>query len=166
MGTSTLSHSLDARSRTIGAGVSSNGLSLTYEHMLKDNSFMELAVKTESTELSAGRASYPGVSISFTWNYILKEWKSQDGNTVNFFIGPGITAGYANDYKTSSGTILGIKGRLGFECLFSRNIAISAAISPIIGSHIVFGEAMTSMKYYRNGLLYGLIPEIGIKYMF
>ena len=49
---------------------------------------------------------------------------------------------------------------------YDNCLAISAAISPIIGSHIVFGEAMTSMKYYRNGLLYGLIPEIGIKYMF
>ncbi len=157
---------VDAQPRTLGAGISFNGLSATYEHTLKDNSFVELSLKAECCELSAGRSSYPGALFSANWNYILKEWKSCEGNTVNLFVGPGITAGYSKDYNTSSGMILGIKGRVGFECLFCRNIAISAAMSPIIGSHIIFGEAMTSMKYYRNGLQYGLIPEIGIKYRF
>lgn len=166
MTASTLSHMLDAHSRTLGAGISYNSLSVIYEHTLKDNSFIELSLKAESTELSAGRSSYPGASFSVTWNYILKEWKSAEGNTINFFVGPGVIAGYSSDYKTNDGLILGIKGRVGFECLFVRNIAISAAISPVIGSHIVHTDAMTSMKYYRNGLQYALIPEIGIKYRF
>lgn len=166
MAASTLSHGLAAQPRTIGAGISFYGLSVTYEHMLKDNSFLELSLKAESVELSAGRASYPGASASVSWNYILKEWKSEDGNAINFFIGPGVVAGYSSDYKTCDGLILGIKGRIGFECLFIRNIVISATISPIIGTHIVYNDVAASMKYYRNGLQYSLIPEIGIKYRF
>lgn len=161
-----LSHGLYAQSRTIGGGISPNGVSVTYEHILKDRSFIELSLKAEASELSFGRSSYPGASFSVTWNYILKEWISQEGNAINFFMGPGVIAGYTKDYMTTDGVMIGIKGRVGFECLFVRNVAISATLSPVIGSHIVYSEALTSMKYYRNGLRYALIPEIGIKYKF
>ena len=74
--------------------------------------------------------------------------------------------GYEKDYKAAEGVFLGIKGRAGFECAFSRNIIISANIAPIIGSHLIYNNGLMSMKYYKNGLLYTLVPEVSIKYAF
>ena len=156
-----------AQPRTLGASFSYTGISVNYEHALpKDASFLEAGIKMHMSEMNADRASYPGVSASLTWNSILKQWKSSQGNTISFFAGPGATIGYEKDHKTAEGVFLGIKGRAGIECTFSRKIIISANIAPVIGSHIVYDNGLMSMKYYKNGLLYALVPEVSIKYAF
>lgn len=166
--TSSITH---ARTRSIGAIFSYTGLSTSIEIPVETKSasresFIDLELKAENEELYTGRHSYPGVSAAASWNFILKEWKSPDGNTVNFFAGPGVALGYCADYKTDNGVMFGFKGRVGVECHFKRNVIISATFAPIIGSHITDYNGFALMKYYRNGLQYALIPEIGIKYRF
>ncbi len=157
-----------AQPKALGATLSYSGAAISYEHLLQDNekSFIELSLKAECGEFTSERASHPGVSASLTWNSILKQWKSTEGNTISIFAGPGVVVGYGNDYKTAEGMFLGIKGRAGVECEFSRNVIIAASISPIIGSHVIYNHGLMSMKYYKNGLIYSLVPEIGIKYRF
>ena len=156
-----------AQPRTIGATFSFTGLSVAYEHSLKDrDTFLEFSLKSEQAEYYVRRFGDPGMSVSFTVNSILKQWKSSEGNTINFYAGPGLIAGYCSDYKTDIGSFFGLKGRIGFECCFERNATISISSSPVIGAHLLSNLEGFTMKYYKNGLIYSLVPEIGIRYRF
>lgn len=163
-----MSHTvISAQPKSFGATFSFTGLALSYEHDLSNtDSFIEASFKAETSEVFLYRTGVPGLSGSVTWNIPLKEWESDEGNRVTFFAGPGLTVGCGNDYNLPYGAFFGLKGRIGVECNFVRNIVISASVSPIIGSHIVFYSDHLTMRYYKNGLLYSLIPEIGIKYRF
>lgn len=156
-----------AQPRTLGAAFSFTGLSIAYEHSIPDrDTFLEFTLKSELSEYCTRRSGHPGISASFTFNSILKQWESSEGNSINFFAGPGLITGYCADYKTDMGAFFGLKGRIGFECCFERNATISISASPVIGAHLVSNLEGFTMKCYKNGLVYSLVPEIGIRYRF
>lgn len=158
---------LHSQPKSLGAAFSFSSLGIIYEHKLKTtDSFIELALKAETAEWFAGRSRFPGNSCSLTWNMVFKEWESSEGNTIRLFAGPGVMIGYAMDLMDSEGYIFGLKGRLGGECFFKRNVSISLSMNPVLGSHIVNHPDHYTMKYYKNGLIYSIVPEIGIKYRF
>ena len=159
--------SVYAQPKSLGASFSFSGFGLVYDHALKnDMSFLEVSLKAESAEGFLGRSVYPGVSVGFAWNMVIKEWLSREGNPIRLFAGPGVIAGYGPDHKSMDGVIIGLKGCFGAECSFARNAVISISLAPVIGSHIELKEGTLLMKYYRNGIQYALVPEIGIKYRF
>lgn len=159
--------SMRAQSKSIGGSFSFTGISFSYEHRLpKDNSFIAVELKAENNEMEFGRSNHPGVSASATWNVVIKEWMSSENNAISLFAGPGAIIGYGADFKTADGAFFGLKGRVGIECSFSRNVIISACMTPILGSHITISNDSMRMTYYKNGLLYALVPEIGVKYRF
>lgn len=160
-----LSHAAQGQSKAIGANFSFTGIGISYEHYLEDK-FIEVSLKSETSEMFLYRNDVPGFSAGVTWNFILKEWISYNGNRMSFFAGPGVTAGYACDFNSIGGVFCGLKGRAGIECSFSRNIILSASITPIIGAHLKNDALYMTMKPYWNGLIYTLLPEIGIKYGF
>lgn len=155
-----------ARSKTVGAAFSFSGISLSYEHYTDSDSFMDISLKAECGDLFFGKAAYPGISTSFTWNLIFARITSRNGNEIRFFAGPGMTVGWANDIYKPEGVIFGLKGRAGAECSFSRNITISASLSPVIGTHMIVAKDFVDMRHYRMGLLSAVLPEIGIRYTF
>lgn len=160
-------HIMSAQPKSLGATFSFTGIALSYEHELRGmDSFIEASVKAETSEVFLYRTDTPGVSGSITWNFPLKQWTSAEGNRLTFFAGTGLTAGCSNDHNLLYGIFFGLKGRAGVECSFARSVLISACISPVIGSHIAFYSDHITMRHYMNGLLYSLIPEIGIKYRF
>lgn len=162
-----LSMTAHAQPKALGGTLSFTGLALCYEHQLPNkDSFVSLELKAEGCEFTTRRSSYPGVSASALWNSVIKTWKSSEGNAISLFAGPGICLGYCQDYNISYGYLVGLKGRFGVECSFERNIILSAALSPIIGAHLTPDGVNWTLKYYRNGLQYGLIPEVGVKYRF
>lgn len=156
-----------AQPKSFGATFSFTGFALSYEHQLSDmGSFIETSLKAEMSEVFLYRTGTPGISGSVTWNFPLKEWKSNEGNMMTLIAGPGLAVGYSNDYKLPHGAFFGLKGKIGIECNFARNVVISACFSPVIGSHILFYRDHLTMRHYRNGLIYSLVPDIGIKYRF
>lgn len=157
---------MDAQPRSAGISYSFGGFALVYEHALDNEEFIEIAAEAVTTEMFMGRSSLPGASLSFTWNIIFSSVTSRNGNTVNLFAASGAIAGISRDFKTSSGIFYGLKCRVGAECIFSRHVSISACLAPVIGSHIVLHRDSVSMKYYMNGFLEGIMPEVGIKYWF
>lgn len=155
-----------AQPKSIGATFSISGISVSYEHYTDSDSFMDLSLKAECGDLFLGKAAYPGISAAFTWNLIFARMLSRNGNEVRFYAGPGMVAGWANDLYKPEGVIFGLKGRIGAECSFSRNITLSASVAPVIGTHMLIGEDFVDMRYYRMGLLSVIMPEIGIRYTF
>lgn len=158
---------VSAQPKSLGANFSFTGFTLSYEHdVKKGDSFLDLSLKVETTEVFSSEQKYPGVSASLTWNIYIKEWTSRDGNPIRLFAGPGVSIGYGPDFKTENGIFFGLKGRVGVECSFARDITLSVSMMPMIGSHAIIYDDHVTIKYYRNGIQYSLVPEIGIKYNF
>jgi hypothetical protein len=157
-----------AQPKSLGASFSLSGIALSYEHTLSDReSFVEISAKSEISGILTSEHVDTGLSGSVTWNVPIKKWKSLNGNRISFFAGPGVICGYGMDIKTSYGPFFGLKGRVGLECAFDRKVVISAAMSPAIGAHMeIRQDKHVTMKFYKKGLIYGVLPEIGIKYRF
>lgn len=164
--TAACSGDLCAQPKAISTIWSFNGIGLGYEHHMADNSFIQAEIKSELTEVFVNRKGRVGATASFTWNLVFAQLMSGNGNTVRFYAGPGAIAGMAADRKTSAGCTFGIKGRIGAECTFDRHICLSAGIAPVLGMHTSMKDDVFNMRLYRNGLIYGLLPEISIKYAF
>lgn len=158
-----------AQPESLGTTFSYTGFSLSYEHGLcESDSFIEASIKAETSEYFLNRADKPGISGSLTWNFPIKEWISSEGNSLALIAGPGLTCGFGHDFRQPKGLYIGLKGRFGIGCEFARRVIISATISPVIGVHMSIRpeDHNITMKYYINGLIYSLMPEVGIKYAF
>ena len=154
------------QAKNVGATFSLNGLAASYEHFIEPESFIELSLKAECGDMFFGLSSYPGASASITWNMIFARKESCNGNEIRMFAGPGMLVGWGNDFLRPPGFILGLKGRVGTECEFDRNVTVSASLCPVIGTHMKFFEDHVDMRCYRSGLISAVLPVIGIKYTF
>lgn len=156
-----------AQPKAISSIWSLSGIGIGYEHHLDSSSFIQVDVKAEMGELFINREWEAGGTFSFSWNMIFASVTSAYGSSVNFYAGPGVIVGWTDDHKSPSGGLFGVRGRIGVECLFDRRISISASISPILAMHLSMNsDNELNMRVFRNGLTYGAIPEIGIKYSF
>ena len=159
-------HESSAQERGVGTSYSYAGVGLTYEQPLGNETFMDLQLRAEAFEIFHSNAPFPGMSASMTWNMYFADFQSGNGNDIRFFAGSGVIIGYMPDMRAPYGGVFGLKGRVGGECRFDRNVAISMSLSPILGAHVTMREGMPHMKLFMNGLIYGLMPEVGIKYLF
>lgn len=156
-----------AQPRSIGTAYSLSGCCISYEHTIGEDSFIESEIKAELGEIFANRADVPGVSASFTWNHVIRSWVSAEGNEVRMYTGPGLAIGKCKDFMMKDGAFFGLKCRFGADCSFlGRKIIISACVAPILGTHMKITDNLLEMRYYRNGLISAIVPEIGIRYMF
>lgn len=159
--------STGAQTRSAGASFAFSGVGICYEDVLGDGIFYGLGLKAELGEVFTGRTDIPGVSVGFTCNYIIRRWRSENDNEIIFYAGPGIEAGWTKDFLRESGGFVGLKGRIGCQCLFPRKMVVSLSLAPCIGTHFTFRKYRgVRMAYYRNGLLGAVMPEIGIRYSF
>ena len=157
---------INAQERSIGATFSYAGTGISFQDKINEETFIEIQLRGETTHLFAAASTMPGMTASLTWNMIFAQMTSPDGNRISLFAGPGILAGFADNIPIHKGVVFGLKGRVGAECSFNRNVAISACISPLIGVHASMKDGMPYMLLYKTGLLNSAMPEIGIRYIF
>lgn len=166
--TLSLAVSLKAQPKAIGCSYSFNGFGIVYEHNLQQDNFLEVKLKTDMQEVFLGRTSFPGASASICWNYVLHKMEDKEGNLWQFFAGPGVGAGYGKDFRKDEGWFIGLQGSGGAECLFRRNISISFTVNPLLSIQFSRdrerGTVLTT--WYRNGIIWALMPELSIKYSF
>ena len=117
-------------------------------------------------ETFLGKASHPGISAAFTWNLVFAQIESRNGTPLRFYAGPGFAAGISKDMDAPSGLFIGLKGRVGLQCLFERRINVSVSLSPILGIYMTPKDESILTRAYRHGLLQTILPEIGISYSF
>ena len=125
---------MNAQSKAIGVDFSITGVGVSYEHYAESGSFLTLDLYLDTDDLMWLRASHPGASASLIWNMVFAEKNSSLGNRISFFAGPGIMVGYVTDMNDIAGGAFGLKGRVGCECRFQRNITVSACVSPALGA--------------------------------
>lgn len=156
----------DAQPRSIGTSYSISGIGLEYEHDLNRDCFINADIRAEMLAFFMNRNDSPGISASFSCNFTLKEWNSRNDNAIRIFAGPGVTAGLTHEFRKDNGIFFGLKGRVGAECRFDRNVAVSICLNPILGSHLTIVDEHIEMRYYKAGLINAILPEIGIRYTF
>lgn len=156
----------DAQPRSIGTSYSISGIGLEYEHDLNRDCFINAGIRAEMLAFFMNRNDSPGISASFSCNFTLKEWNSRNDNAIRIFAGPGVTAGLTHEFRKANGIFFGLKGRVGAECRFDRNVAVSICLNPILGSHLTIVDEHIEMRYYKAGLINAILPEIGIRYTF
>ena len=157
---------IHAQKRTLGATFSYAGCGIAYERQVNDEIFYEVQLRAETAHMFSSLASSPGITGSYTWNMIFAESVSRNGNSISFYAGPGVIAGITDGIPLRKGLLFGLKGRIGGECVFSRNVALSASLSPVLGAHVTMIDGMPCMGLYINGLICSIMPEVGIKYSF
>ena len=163
---------IHAQEHSIGTSWSFSGIGLTYELQSKENAFVQVGAQLEMAEAFLGRSRFPGASISFTCNDIIKSISSRNDNKISFFAGAGAAAGYCKDFRVKRkeqsryGGFFGLKGRAGLRIEYGRNVNISAAIAPVLGIHMSIKDETLLMRYYRYGLLQTLMPELTLSYRF
>ncbi len=157
---------LHAQPKSVGSSFSYAGTGIVYEHYIDAGSFAEVQLRAETSSIFTDRGNKPGVSAAFSWNMVFAEKDLADGSRITFFAGPGAAVGWGEDVKSRRGFMLGLKGRVGGECTFRRKVTLSLSVSPVIGVHIGVRDGMLNMLLYKTGLLYGIMPEVGVKYAF
>ncbi len=155
-----------AQRNTVGTSWSLSGIGMTYERITSEDTFAQIAVQVDLGETFIGRAVYPGLCSSFTWNIVFARIESPNAVPVEFFAGPGLAAGMSKDFNGPKGLFLGLKGRAGMQCIFERGVNISISLAPVLGIHMSkIGDSFIT-RTYRNGILQTILPEIGISYRF
>ena len=158
---------IHAQNFSFGATFSYVGTGLEYSHDVDEEHFVQYQLRAETTTLFWSSRDKAGISASAFWNTVIKEIKSRNDNRIRFYVGPGVSIGYSSDIRNiPHGIFLGLKGKIGAECEFDRGITLSASLSPMLGGHFTAKEGMISMRLYRTGLYYSILPEVGIRYNF
>lgn len=157
--------SLSAGPRTAGAVFSFCRSGIEYGHTLNDKAFWNIGIGVEYGSSVFYRNLIPGVSLDFGYNYVLRTWRSEAGEGT-FFAGPGLKAGYMSDRNEDAGVTVGVTGNIGIDFRFRLPVIISVSVKPVLGLHLRGGEDGFSLGLYKNGLIWGLLPEVGIKYCF
>ena len=155
-----------AQSKAVTSSWSYNGIGIGYEQKIDEKKFIQVDLRSELAELFYTRNAPIGASASFTLNMIFAQHPSRHGNKIIYFAGPGATIGWSKDTGSTSGFFFGLKGRIGVQCVFERGLALSVSAAPVLGMHESAMKNSTNMRLYRNGLIYGMFPEVGIKYLF
>lgn len=155
-----------AQPRALGGTFSYSGIGITYEHEIDNDSFIDAQLRAETASAFTYGNIAPGISASFTWNMMFAGTESRNGNQIRFYAGPGLALGIADDLKSVSGMFFGLKGRVGCECEFPRKVVLSLSLAPVLGAHLKNESGSIIMLPYKMGLLYGIMPEVGIKYAF
>lgn len=157
---------ISAQSRSVGLTVSYAGTGIDFSFEIDDENFAEFQLRMETTEMFAYRSPYPGISASAVWNVVFSSSVSRNGNPIRFYAGPGISAGFSGDIASPPGMFFGLKGRIGGECSFARGVSISMNLSPMVGGLFNIKDSMVNMRLFKVGLLYGVMPEISVRYKF
>lgn len=150
--------------KSAGVSFGHSGAGVTYEYFTSSDTFVQLHLREDSVVAGLRTDNEPCFAASVTWNIICGELTSRNGNKVRLLAGPGLIAGITDDYMSKRGPFAGLAGRFGGECAFDRGITLSITVTPMLGMHLSRVDDYISMRMFRKGITYAIMPEIGIKY--
>ena len=156
----------DAQPRSLGATFSYGGWGIAYEHAMKEGDMLEICLRSELSDHFTDMTRNPGVSVSFTYGITLKEWTSSSGIPMTLNAGPGAYIAWTEDFRQGTGSAFGLKGKICMEGCFERKVILTIGIAPVLGLHTRIMDDHISLTLFRNGLLFAIMPEIGLRYRF
>ena len=119
------------------------------------------------TNVISGKNLYPGASVEVLYLFSFARKQFDSGESMLFYAGPGINAGYVRNFDGRYGVMAALSGHIGFEYVFNVPVSLSLSLEPALGIHVNrdrFGYVNTDL--YRAGLAHSLLPHVGIMYHF
>lgn len=147
-----------AQSKSLGGRIAGYcGLEASYEHYLGNApDFLEVEVGINTHHSTFGFQ----VSGLYNWQLTELDWTKRGDWAL--YAGSGVSLG-TSAYKEKDGdysakAFLGITGQIGLEYEFWFPLQLSVDIRPVLG--------ITKGGFYDDGLTYGLLPTISVRYCF
>lgn len=127
--------------------------------------FHSVAVAADLTDIINGKASTPGVRISYHYDMTVHDGTTRQGYSFRIYAGPGIAQGYVRSLDNRKGYMAGLSGAAGATLDMGRNISLSAEFQA--DAALIFKNRYTQyMSLYEAGFKHSYIPYIRIQYRF
>lgn len=148
---------------SLGATNSFRGIGLCADIGTKD--FHSIALVADLTDIVNGKASTPGIRISYHYDMCLRSGKTRAGYNYLVYAGPGIAQGYVRSLDNRKGYMAGVSGAAGVKLFMGRNISISTEFQA--DAALIFKNRYTKyMSLYKAGFRHSYIPYVRIQYCF
>lgn len=169
-----------AQDKSVGIINSACGFGITTQWIINDGrEINNINIILDSYGLLSGRCDTPGITLSYTRDYIFKYIVYEHFDLIAY-AGAGAIVGYVrdfeegvfkyprNEFEKEMGLAVGLCGSLGLILDYDRNMSLGFSISPIIGAHIRQESyaPVTKITLYKNGLIQTILPKISIMYRF
>ncbi len=137
---------------------------ISYDKLIDDNVFWEISLGVDYGNSVLRQSRAPGVAATFTYNFIVSDWKHPGGGESRLYAGPGVTVGLLKE--ENYGLMLGLSGAIGYEYEFNFPIVLGISVLPTLGVHIKddTDSGGMLMDLYRNGLRWSFCPQVTLKY--
>lgn len=147
----------NAQPRAIGARLG-YGLEASYQHSL-DQNFIEA---------NLGLFGFHSLNVSAFYNFMIAQPAWTPRGEWGFYAGPGAAVGTGFDrYYAAS---IGIAGQVGLEYTFWFPLQLSVDLRPQVGvgfgDHVNSNGKVTNAWFYGDGLYYGFVPTLSVRYRF
>lgn len=130
------------------------GLEVSYQHFLGDPHFLEV-------DLGLDLVGERGFKVTGSYDFVIARPNITRGGDWSIYLGPGLSAGYVynKDAEDASFMVAGCLV-LGMEFAPWRHFGISLDFRPM------YGWDFGGKKPYLGGLYSGLIPSLGVRFLF
>ncbi|MDD6252716.1 MAG: hypothetical protein ACI3ZO_10590 [Candidatus Cryptobacteroides sp.] len=141
---------VSAQPKAIG-GRLGYGVEASYQHYLGDPNFLEI---------NAGIWGLSDIGFKATgiYNFVFAQPKWSPRGSWAWYAGPGVTLGTAAYNDKTGKFFFGIVGQIGLEYEFWFPLQLSADLRPTFG--------FCDSEFYKDGISYGFIPTISVRYAF
>ena len=141
---------VSAQPKAIG-GRLGYGLEASYQHYLGDPNFLEV---------NAGIWGLNNIGFKATalYNFVFAQPNWSPRGSWAWYAGPGLTAGTTTYNDKNGKFFFGVVGQIGVEYEFWFPLQLSADLRPTIG--------FCDGEFYKDGISYGFIPTISVRYAF
>lgn len=131
------------------------------------NSFALVGVYADMQGLIDAKAQIPGVSVRFSRENWISWWEIASDTRLGLYAGIGIMAGYVRDLDNIPGWTLALSGNTGTGLSFQESrLSISAGFSIDIGLNVRDTGNKASVRFYRSGIVRGLMPNLTLMWGF
>lgn len=130
---------------------------VSYQHYVRNSDFLQFNVGMESWT--------NGVRFAGTYNFVFAQPAWTPRGTWSWYAGPGValgsTAHYESDEKhldNGNKFFAGLTAQVGLEYQFWFNLQLAADLRPVLG--------ISNSKFYSEGLYFGFVPCVSVRYLF
>lgn len=150
--------------RVISFGITQSlkGIGFCADFTGKDGYFSSVTVTADLADIIYGNASLPGVKLTYHCNLILAEIPD---NNIQFYAGPGLTAGHVRNLDEYFGFMAGVSGDAGVRIFCKKSISLALEVQADF-SLIFKNKRHPDMGLYSAGFRNSYFPHLKIQYCF
>lgn len=159
--------SASAQVRSAGLSFSYGEFSATLRLPDMEGWILRPSLNLDMTRVISGESVYPGLSADIFYLHIFAVKDFASGERMEFYAGPGASAGYVRNYEGEYGIMASFAGCAGFEYVFKSPVSLGISLEPGLGVHLardMYGEV--NLDFYSAGFFNSLFPHINIRYRF